>query len=41
MHALKEDLETNADLDSQRATLKKIPNWKTPDHDGIYGFWVG
>ena len=22
-----------------RATPKKIPNWKTPDHDGIYGFW--
>ena len=22
-------------LDSQRVTLKKVPNWKTPDHDGM------
>ena len=27
------------DLDSRRATLKKIRNWKMPDHDGIHGFW--
>ena len=22
-----------------KTTLKKISNWKTPDHDGIHGFW--
>ena len=22
-----------------KKTLKKIPNWKTPGHDGIHGFW--
>ena len=25
-------------IDSFRTTLK-ISNWKTPDHDGIHGFW--
>ena len=27
------------DVGSPRATLKKIPNWKTPGHDGIQGYW--
>ena len=22
-----------------KKTLKRISNWKTPGHDGIYGFW--
>ena len=26
-------------INSLRATLKKIPNWKTSDHDGIHRFW--
>ena len=25
--------------DSLRATLNKIPNWKTPGDNGILGFW--
>ena len=24
--------------DLRKATLKKIPNWKTPGHNGIHGF---
>ena len=26
-------------IDLLKTTLKKISNWKTPDHDGIHGFW--
>ena len=26
-------------LNSLRATFKKVPNWKTPGHDVIYGYW--
>ncbi len=26
-------------LDSLSNTEKKIPNWKTPGHDDIHGFW--
>ena len=28
-----------ARLNSLRATVKKVPNWKTPGHDGIHGYW--
>ena len=31
--------KANIRLDSLRATLKKITNWKTPGHDSIHGFW--
>ena len=26
-------------LDSLGATVKKVPNWKTPGHDGIHRYW--
>ena len=26
-------------VDSLRETFKKVPNWKTPSHDGIHGYW--
>ena len=26
-------------LNSLRATLQKVPNWKMPGHDGIYQYW--
>ena len=31
----------NADIyvDSLRATLKNLLNWKTPGHDGTHEFW--
>ena len=25
--------------DLLKTTLKKVSNWKSPSHDGIYGFW--
>ena len=28
-----------ADIQSLRETLKKVPNRKTPSHDGVHGFW--
>ena len=34
----KEVLETII-LESPRATLKKVPNWEMPGHDGIHVFW--
>ena len=43
-HEKREDLEerpkAKIHLDSLRATLKKVPNWKTPGHDGIQGYWL-
>ena len=33
-----EGLQTDIHLESYRATLKKVPNWKTPDHHSIHGF---
>ena len=26
-------------IDLLKTTLKRIPNWKTPGHEGIHGFW--
>ena len=26
-------------IDLLKTTLKRIPNWKTPGHDRIHGFW--
>ena len=26
-------------IDLLKTTLKRKPNWKTPGHDGIHGFW--
>ncbi len=31
--------EANIHLDLIRVILKKISNWKTPDHDRVHGFW--
>ena len=39
LQELEEGPEANVHLNSLRATLKKIPNWKTPGHDSIHGFW--
>ena len=33
--------EVNIHLELMRAILKKVPNWKMSDHDGIYGIWFG
>ena len=35
---LKENPVVEIHMESLRATLKKVPNWKTPGHDGIHGF---
>ena len=39
LQELKEGLEADIHLGSLRASLKKVPNRKTPGHDGIRGFW--
>ena len=31
-------IKADIHLESLRATLKKVPNWKTPGRDGIHGF---
>ena len=36
---LEEGSETVIYLDSLRATIKKIPNWKTPGYDALPGLW--
>ena len=36
---LEEVPEWNTYLDSLREILKKMLNWKTAGHGGIYGFW--
>ena len=36
---LEEDLEPEIYLESFRATLKKILNWKTPGNEDKHGFW--
>ena len=40
LHGYKKGSEAEIHLQSFRAILKKIPNWKTPGHYGIPGFWV-
>ena len=39
LERLEEGLIMKIHLDLLRATLKKVPSWKTPSHDGIHGFW--
>ena len=39
LQGLEEDPEADLRLELLKATLKKVPNWKTPEHDGIHGFW--
>ena len=36
----KKVLEMIMNMESHRAILKKVPNWKAPRHDGIHGFMV-
>ena len=36
MEGLKKGPKEKIPLDLLRATLKKVPNWKTPGHDGIH-----
>ena len=37
LQGLEEGLEANIRQESLKAALKKIPNWKTPDHEDIHG----
>ena len=39
LEGTEEDVEVDMYLDTQRAILKKVGNWKTPGHDTIHGFW--
>ena len=39
LEGLEEGPKVKIHVDSLRTKLKKIPNWKTPGHDGIHGFW--
>ena len=39
LEGLEEGLKAEIHSDLLKTTLKKISNWKTPGHDGIYGFW--
>ena len=36
---VEESPKVNIHIDSLRATLKKMPNWKTSGLNGIHGFW--
>ena len=38
LQALEKGSKAKILLDSLRATLKKVPNWKKPGHEGIHGF---
>ena len=31
--------QVNIRTDRLKATFKKIANWKSPDLDGMHGFW--
>ena len=37
LEGLKETLKVKIHIDSLRATLKKVPNWKMLGHDGMHG----
>ena len=39
LERLKEGPITEIHIDLLKTTLKRIPNWKTPGHGGIHGFW--
>ena len=36
---LQEGPEVDIHLESLRATIKKVPSWKTPGQYSIHGFW--
>ena len=39
MKGIEERKETEIYLESLRETFKKIANWKSLDHNDVYGFW--
>ena len=39
LEGLKVEMKAKIHIDLLRPTLKKVPNWKTSRHDGIYGYW--
>ena len=39
LEGLEEGTKTEIHIDLPKTTLERIPNWKTPGHDGIHGFW--
>ena len=38
LQGLEKSPEAEMRLEPSRETLKKVPNWKTPVHDGTHGF---
>ena len=39
LEGLEEGPRVEIHIDLLKTTLKRIPNWKTPGHDEIHGFW--
>ena len=39
LEGLEESPKIEIHIELLKKTLKDIPNWKTPGHDGIHGFW--
>ena len=39
LEGLKEGPKVEMHIDLRKTTLKRVPNLKTPGHDGIHGFW--
>ena len=39
LEGLEEGTKVKIYLDSYGETLKEVPNWKIPGHDGVYGYW--
>ena len=40
LERLEEGPKAEIHIDLLKTTQKRIPNWKKPGHDGIYGFWL-
>ena len=38
LEGLEEGLKAKIHLDPFRVTLKKVPNWKMPVHNGVHGY---
>ena len=39
LQGLEEGPKAKIQVDLLRATFKNVPNWKTPNHDDINGYW--
>ena len=39
LEGLEEGPKAEIQIDLLKTTQKRIPNWKTPVHDGMHGFW--